>query len=396
MPSHKRALALAGCICGNFVDGYGVVAVAFVGKAIERLWHLPPSLLGLVFAAGPAGMVLGSFVIAPAADRVGRRTVALCALLLTALGMAAAALAPSLVPLLAALVLTGMGVGGVLATLNTLVAEIAPPERRGMVMAIFSAGYPLGSTVAGVIAMGLMPRLGWQIVFLLGAALTVAVLLLNLATLPESRVTTARAASGDRAQLLGADRLPVTLGVSLAFFLNMVSFYFVLLWTARMTIALGLPEQDGAMAMTLVNLGSLVGPLIFGRLVDRFGIARVAPIYFVGFGLAIALFAGGGPVPVAIDAMAVLVGLAMGGAMTSLYMLAAQVFPVEIRAAGTGLAIGVGRVGAAIGPMLAGLGLQAGIGRGGLYLLFALPPLCVAVLLASGCALPRPSGRTFA
>lgn len=393
MPSQRRSLAIGGAILGNLVDGYGVVAVAFIGKAIERVWNLDPAMLGLVFASGPAGMMLGSLLLSPLADRFGRRRVTLASLLLVAAGMFGAALSAHVGQLLAMLLLTGLGIGGVLATLNTVVAEIAPPARRNTIMAVFSAGYPLGSTLAGGLAIGLMASHGWQIVFWLGGALALFVFLVNLVTLPEPA---AAGAAGKpplsrrdmRAMLFGPGQRGNTLAICLVFFLNMISFYFILLWTARLTIALGLPESAGATAMTIVNVGSLVGPLLFGLLADRLGLIRMASLYFIAFAAAIALFAFASDILWTVYAVSALVGLMMAGAMTSLYASTPLLFPAEVRAGGTGLAIGIGRLGATIGPMLAGLALQAGVGRSGLYLLFAIPPLLVAFILLSGRVAP--------
>lgn len=377
---------MAGCILGNVVDGYGVVAVAFIGRAIEQVWHLDPAMLGLVFASGPAGMMAGSLIISPFADKFGRRKVALTALLLVAIGMFLAALSQNVWQLLGALMLTGLGIGGVLATLNTVVAEIAPPARRNMVMALFSSGYPLGSTLAGGFAIGLMASFGWPVVFLIGGLLASLVFLINLFSLPEPPGGGLRRGGRNDApwRRFAAEHRGATIAISLAFFLNMVTFYFILLWTTRLTIALGVPATVGATAMTIVNVGSLVGPFLFGALADRFGLVRVAAVYFVGFAAATALFASASSDLWVIYAIAALIGMLMAGAMTSLYASTPLIFPADVRAAGTGLAIGVGRLGATAGPMLAGLSLQYGLGRAGLYMMFAVPPLLVAALLMSG------------
>jgi len=389
VPADRHMLAIGGAILGNVVDGYGVVAVAFIGKAIERVWNLDPATLGLVFASGPAGMMLGSFIISPFADRFGRRRVSLGALLLVAAGMFGAAATTTVGQLIAMLMLTGLGVGGVLATLNTLVAEIAAPARRNTTMAIFSAGYPLGSTLAGAFAIGLMSTYGWQIVFIMGGALALLAFAVNLLTLPEPEGSnrhgpTALSRQEKTARLFGPAQRPTTLLICLVFFLNMLSFYFILLWTARLTVVAGLPEPTGATAMTIVNAASLVGPLFFGLLADRLGLMRMASLYFLAFAATIALFAVAAGTTGAIYAVSALVGLLMAGAMTSLYASTPLLFPAEVRATGTGIAIGIGRLGATIGPMLAGIALQMGVGRAGLYALFAIPPLLVGLILLTG------------
>jgi MFS family permease len=378
-------MALAGCLLANIVDGFDVLVVAFAGSAIMADWKLDPATLGLLFSAGLVGMMLGSLFIAPLADRYGRRKVSLLCMMLMSVGMLLSATAGGAEHLIAFRLLTGLGIGGVLATLNTVVAEISVPAHRNLTMAIFSAGYPLGSVLGGGIAIGLIASHGWQIVFLAGGALTTLVFLVNLAFLPEGEAPAARGdgQAGFVRSLFGAGLAKQTIGICAAFFLNMISFYFILNWTPKMTEYLGFSADVGNLTTVIINAGSLLGPLIFGILADRLGLLKVAKVYFLGFGVAIAAF---GFIPaqvVALYGLALAVGLCMAGAMTSLYASAPLIFPRNVRAGGTGLAIGIGRLGGALGLALAGFALNLGVTRGLIYLLFSLPPLLVVLLLAT-------------
>lgn len=379
----RQYWALIGCILANVVDGFDVLAVAFTGSALMKAWQLSPATLGMIFSAGLIGMALGSLFISPLADRHGRRMVSLACMAVMAIGMLASGLATSAPQLIALRLLTGLGIGGVLATLNTVVAETAPPARRNLILAIFSAGYPIGSIIGGALSVQLIASHGWQIIYFIGGGLTALVLLINVFALPESGRPSGRVALnfGFLRRLCEAAGRGPTIAICAAFFLNMLSFFFILNWTPKLMEMIGLSQEEGNRTVTIINIGSLLGPLIFGYLADRLGLIRMARLYFSGFALAIAAFAFIPGQATAVLVLSMLIGLCMAGAMTSLYASAPVLFPAEVRAGGTGIAIGLGRLGGALGPFLAGQALAIGLSRPILYLVFALPPLIVVALL---------------
>lgn len=379
--------ALAGCVFANMVDGFDVLAIAFSGSAIVADWGISDATLGAIFSAGLAGMMLGSLFISPLADRYGRRTVALSCMTVMTIGMFAASLSDSPVQLIFARLFTGLGIGGVLATLNTVVGEVASPARRNTVMAVFSAGYPVGSILGGLLAIGLIEDHGWRVVFAVGGVLTGLALLINFFTLPESSQPSGRSLLFSKdfvGKLFGAGRRNVTTLFCLAFFLQMLTFFFVLNWTPRLVEQRGFSPEIGNSVTVVLNFGSLLGPLIFGLLADRLGLFRMGKFYFLLFAVSVAIL---GIIPsslTALYAVAIVTGLAMAGAMTSLYAAAPVLFPGQVRAAGTGLAIGIGRLGATIGPSLAGWGIASGIGLAPLHFGFAIPVLIVFLIFLSG------------
>lgn len=375
-------MALFGCVLGNIVDGFDILAVAFTGSAIMGAWQLDPGTLGMIFSAGLAGMMLGSLLIAPFADHFGRRTVTLACLVTMAVGMLACAITQNAFQLIALRFITGLGIGGVMATLVTVVAEISSDKRRNVTMAVFSMGYPLGATIGGLLSMVVIERFGWQIVFVMGGALTFLVFVINYLYLPESLHAGKAESMRSRyaRDLFGTSRF-FTVAMCLAFFLNMLSFFFINNWTPKLTEALDLAASVGIATGVLLNVGSLAGGLSFGVLADRFGLTVTAKGYFAGFALLIAAFSIIGAWLELLYPLALLTGFFMSGAMTSLYAIAPRVFDPGVRASGIGLAIGVGRLGATLGPLLAGFALNVGIERGVIYLLYALPPVVVIAII---------------
>lgn len=368
------------CILSNFADGFDIMAAAFAGPAVAREYGMPPASLGLLFGAGLAGVTLGSLLIAPLADRAGRRKIALGCMAVMALGMLLSAAAPGPGILIGLRLLTGLGIGGMLATLNTVVAEVAPPGRRNLALSLLSVGYPLGSMVGGLVAIGLIERFGWQALFLVGGCGTAAIFVLQLFLLPETANIGADGPRDRESAFSSANRGNLA-AVSTAFFLNMMCFFFILNWTPKLIEELGLPARTGITATVVLNITGLIGGLAYGVLADRFGWRRVAQPAFIFFALLTMVFglipAAPGPLFLAAGA----IGIAMAAAMTSLYTAAANTFPERVRASGTGFAIGVGRIGGTLGPVLAGYALGAGIGHVPLYMIFAAFPLLVIFCL---------------
>jgi len=361
--------AIAAGVLGNLIDGFDVLAIAFTAPAIARAWGVSPQLLGAVFSAGIAGITLGSLLLAPFAERVGRRRFVTFAMAAMAASMLGCAFAADVAQLVGLRFVTGLGVGAILPTLNSVVAEAAPSTRRNLTLSIFTAAYPLGSLLGGVLAMSLMGAYGWRSVFVVGGAATGVVAVLQWAWLP--RVSRGQdrepGPSGLRA-LMRAPLLAPTVGLAGAFFFEMLVVFFVLNWTPRLLEMGGLPPQSGVAVAMVINLGSLFGGLTYGVLTDRFGWRRTGPAYAFGLAMGLAAFGAFIGNPTTLFALALAVGVFVGGSMTSLYALAPVVFPAAARVGGTGLVIGLGRCGGVLGPLLAASGLAAGFGAPVLYL----------------------------
>jgi benzoate transport len=410
-----QILAVALCVCISMIDGFDVLTVAFTGPSIAADWSLSATQLGLVFSAGLAGMVLGSMLIAPLADNLGRRPVVLLCLLIMTLGMAASAWAQDLTQLLVLRVFTGLGMGGVLAGINTVVAEYASDRRRELAISFMAIGYPIGAMLGGLASAWIIGHYGWHAVFLFGAAASALMLPLVLLGMPESVdfLLSRRPASAlqrlnalrRRLGLAALARLPeaparagapklalleilrpgmarATVQICLAYFLLMVSFYFLANWTPKVLVSMGLSVQQGISGSVLMNLGGIAGGLLLGLLAPRLGLIRLTAalmllcfVCVAGFGLSPARLSG-------LLVLAMVIGFFMFGSMIGLYALAPAVFPPAVRATGTGLALGVGRLGATVGPALAGLLIAAEWSRAAYFCALGLP-----LLLAAWCVL---------
>ncbi|MGE8058911.1 MFS transporter [Pseudomonas sp. NPDC089547] len=417
-----QCLAIGICIVLNMIDGFDVLVMAFTAASVSAEWGLNGAQVGLLLSAGLFGMAAGSLFIAPWADRFGRRPLILLCLALSGIGMLLSAMSQT--PLQLALLrgLTGLGIGGILASSNVIASEYASKRWRGLAVSLQSTGYALGATLGGLLAVWLLGHWGWRSVFLFGGVVTVLVIPLVLLWLPESldfllarrpanalaRVNrlamrlgqpalaqlptaTARAqgaASGFR-QLLAPAMRRTTLVIWLLFFLVMFGFYFVMSWTPKLLVAAGLSAQQGITGGVLLSVGGILGAALIGGLSSRWPLTRVLALFMLITAALLVLFVANGASVSAALALGLLIGLFSNGCVAGLYALSPVVYDASVRATGVGWGIGIGRMGAILSPTVAGVLLDGGWQPLHLYGVFAS-----VFVLAAGCLLLlRPMAR---
>ena len=140
------------CTAINMLDGYDVLVMSFAAAPVAADWQLDPARLGLLLSAGLIGMALGSIVLGSLADALGRKRLVNICLITVTIGMILSAYTQSQLQLLALRFVTGVGIGGMLATLTALVSEYSNDKRRGICMGLLQSGYPLGALFGGMIA----------------------------------------------------------------------------------------------------------------------------------------------------------------------------------------------------------------------------------------------------
>ncbi len=405
--------AVAVCTVLNAVDGFDVLAMSFAAPLVSKAWSLPPDRLGTLFSAGLFGMTLGSALVAPLADTLGRRFLTLLSLFVVTLGMLWAATTSSLGALIAARSFTGLGVGAMLPSINTIVAEYSSAKRRELCVSIMATGYPIGATLGGMVSVYIVASFGWRGIFVFGGLASLAMIPLVLWRLPESlgfllskRPANAlermnhllqrlgrpsigsmpEPAKGEVQRAIGArallsGRLAGSSALLwITFFCVMFSFYFVLQWTPKLLVDAGLNPRQGISGGVLLNVGGIVGALLLGGLTLRFLVLKIEVVVLTLSALAIAAFGLLNGNLAGALAAAPLVGVFLFASMVGLYAIAPAVYPVAVRNTGTGLAIGAGRCGGILSPWLAGKLLASGWNPQTLFIVFALPLLVAGVM----------------
>ncbi len=405
-----QVIVTAICVALNMIDGFDVLAISFTAPLIAREWGVDPATLGILLSAGLAGMALGALLISPVADVSGRRTAVIISTFLMSIGMLASAITTSVPELAACRLVTGLGVGGVLAGGNTLLAEYAPKRWRDFVISVMVVGYSAGAIVGGSISAYLINVYGWRSAFIFGGLCSTILLPIITLYLPDSldfilsgKRTNALAQVNTVMRRLGhaeltalpefprnqADTRAVigvfeprflkgTILIVLSYFMLMLSFYFVLSWTPKNLVDLGFTVEQGIYASVLLNVGGILGGLIFGYFASKSNARTLSPYMLVGLFLSIVGFGMLKSGLFAVMSGAFVAGFFLIGSVASLYLIVPQMYPPNVRNTGTGLAIGFGRVGAIVGPYIGGLLINAGWDRIAYYSVLAIPVLVSA------------------
>jgi AAHS family 4-hydroxybenzoate transporter-like MFS transporter len=408
------------------MDGFDQQMIGYVAPSIIHAWRIPRASFVLVFTAGMIGMMVGSILGGSAADRWGRRRVMLAGMAIFGLLTAACGFVTSPAELSAVRFLAGIGVGFAVPNALALTAEYAPGRHRATLVTIMFLGYSLGGAPGGWAAALLIPRFGWASIFFAGGIAALVLLPACALALPESiRFQLLRIGDSVRARsmlrrllpdaaidehtrlilveevqpgvparhLFAEKRAVFTLLLWLCFVANLMTLTFVLNWLPTVIANAGMSLTHAVMVTSYFQVGGVAGGLILSRLLDRGTLAPLA--WFFGLAaMSIALIGVAGDTSLALDVVVCASGVFVVGGQFGLNGLASSAYPTFMRATGAGWALGVGRFGAVLGPVIGGLLIGMNLSSTVLFLCGAVPMLvaCVAALVlvrgrnrAAGC-----------
>ncbi len=379
------------CAAVVFMDGFDAQAIGYVAPTLSKAWSLKPGELGPVFAAGLFGLMLGALAFSPLADRIGRKPVIIFCTLWFGVASLLTVTAESTTSLLVWRFVTGLGLGGAMPNPIALTCEYAPQRSRATMIMVMFIGFSLGSAVGGAIAAQLVPSYGWQSVFWLGGIFPLLLAPVLIFWLPESirllalkgtrneyvaRLIRAinpalRFAPGTRfiapeehpegfpvEHLFTEGRALATVLIWVMFFTNLLVIYFCATWLPTVINNTGVSVRLAVIATALFQVGGIVGTLVLAVLIERFGPYRVlAGAYFAAAILIAAIGQAGSTIELVIPAVFG-AGFCVVGAQIGANALTATFYPTFIRSTGVGWALGIGRVGSIIGPLLGGMMLS--------------------------------------
>jgi len=396
----------------NSMDGYDLLSISFAAPVIADDWNISRTTLGVVLSMELIGMGIGSLFLGGAADRFGRRPMTLLCLLLMTLGMLGATTAQGVEALSAWRIATGVGIGGMLATVNAVTAEFSSMRRRSLCISIMVIGYSLGGIVGGIFASGLLASHGWQSVFWLGAAATGILLPIVFFFLPESvhwlvrkqprnalsRVNSSLARIGHPgiaklpepdqpsgkpgvAGALRSGMLASTILLTLLYVLHIVTLYFILKWVPKIVVDMGFHPSAAGGVLVWSGVGGAIGGAMFGFLTLRVPFKPLLIGAFVLGAASVVLFGHASADLSELSLYAALAGFFSSAGVVGCYALMARTYPTHVRAFGTGLTLSVGRAGAVLSPILTGLLFTSGLGLPSVAMTMALGSLAAALTL---------------
>ena len=404
--------AIALCIGLTALDGFDVLSISFASPGIAAEWGVDRGTLGVILSAELIGMALGSAVIGGIADKIGRRPTILGCLVVMIGGMILAATAGAVAPLLVYRFCTGLGIGGMLASVNAMTAEYSNAKRRNLAVTLMAAGYPAGVIFGGTIASMLLRSYDWPSVFVFGAILTACFLPLVWYFMPESieflqhkrppgaleRINRTLGRMGHAAvdalpiepddkpkhsvmRLFSPGMAKMTVLLTLAYFAHIMTFYFYIKWIPKLVVDMGFHPSSAGGVLVWSNVGGISGAILLGLLTQKFGVRGLVIITMVFATVFVAAF---GHTPADLSSLSLVAaaaGFFTNAGIVGLYAMFAQSFPTELRASGTGFVIGVGRGGAALAPIIAGYLFVAGMGLPAVSLIMGCGSLLAIVML---------------
>lgn len=376
-------------------DGFDIQILGFAIPSIMKEWNIARAAFGPVLAVGLAGMAAGSPVAGLCGDRWGRRTALIGCVTLFGAATAATAFSSGVITLAVLRFLTGVGAGGALPNAGALSAEFAPLRRRPLAVTFTLICVPLGGMLGGVIAARILPAYGWRAMYLVGGIGPLALVLLFLAVLPESPRFMARNANAWRklegllkrmgysvpsgcafedkkepktktslAALIAPALRRDTLALWVAFFCCMTGIYLVFGWLPALLTAHSMDVAAASTGLGAYNFGGVFGVMLWAAIVTVAG--SRGPM--VGGALACgasALALAFIPIHGTGDHLLLWAGLALQGLLanavqTTMFAVAAHVYPTAVRASGMATAAAVGRVGAMLSSFAGAAVIQAG------------------------------------
>ncbi|SAL72671.1 4-hydroxybenzoate transporter [Caballeronia udeis] len=405
-----RIVAL--CFLVVALDGFDTAAIGFLAPYVRGEWALAPAAMASMFGAGLFGLMLGAFLFGPLADRVGRRTILVCAVAWFGLACFASAFSPSLTVLIVLRFITGLGLGGAMPNAITLTAEYCPERRRSTMLTTMFCGFSLGGAFGGLVTASLAEHFGWRSVLLAGGLAPLFLVPVLLLLLPESvRFMIAKGAPHERIartmrhlapsvsldddqpftvvdakasspltsvlELFRHGRWRSTLLLWITFVMGLLIIYLLSSWLPTFLHAAGTSLHSAALISALMQTGGIVGALGMGTAMDRVQPTRVIAIaYCLG---SAAIFAIGRTDSLILTGMAVfLTGCCISGSQSCISVMAASYYPTHCRATGVSWASGIGRMGSVVGSMAGAAMLAAGWRGATIFSVMAIPALLAA------------------
>ncbi|MGW3481158.1 MFS transporter [Rhodococcus indonesiensis] len=403
---HRRSVTwiVALATAALVFDGYDLVVygtiLPILMKDPTQLGAVSAEQAGMLGSYALIGVLIGALLAGAFGDRVGRRKLTLISITWFSVGMAAAAMTHSVTMFGAMRLLTGIGVGGLIATAGAVVAEFAPPSKKNMYNAIVYCGVPLGGVMASLLALLLRDAIGWRGLFWIGALPLVILLPLVLLRLPESprwlvargrideahAITTRTGIPSPTAEELTLERAGAqkvgfaalatrryVLGTAL---LGLMSFGGIMLtyglntWLPKIMENAGFDAKNSLAFLLVLNGGAIAGVVLASRTADRTGPQRVIVATFLLAVLSLVVLTLDLPLAVLLGAVAA-AGIGGIGTQILIYGFVANYYSTTARAAGVAWCAGFGRLGGIFGPLVGGLILGAGLSSNIAFYIFA-------------------------
>jgi len=403
--------SIAICFLMSVLDGMDVLVLSYCAPAIAQDLNLGAKTLGVVFSAGLIGMAVGAIFLAPYADKFGRKKLILVSAFIMGLSVLLTAFSENIFQLVLMRVISGLGIGCMLATTATLTSENVLNNSKDFWVSLVLSGYPVGAVFSGYIAAAVIPSYGWESMFILAGLVTLLAIPLASFFLTESpqfylkkqplgalekvnkifikmnfktldrlpRVELNLVNSAPFSQLFTSKYKASTLQLWASLFFAFGCLYFLISWIPKLATDAGLSIELAIYAGSIFNVGAFFGIILQGYFSSKIGLKKTISIFLLLTFLLMASF----KLFIGTDVLLLvyfLLGFSLQGGFVGLYAVAARLYPTEFKTTGVGWAIGMGRVGGILAPLIGGLFISMGLSLSANFFIFSIPALLASVI----------------
>jgi len=370
------------------LDGYDLVVLGAVIPTLVGTGALgfTPASVGTAATLGLVGVGIGAVCVGPITDRIGRRKTLIGCIAFFSLLTLLTAFSPSVAVFIVLRFLAGLGLGACLPTALTFISEHAGDRGTGSSMTRTMTGYHVGAVLTALLALAVIPSFGWQGMFVIGGVAGLLVVPVMWAKLPESQAfVAATEGTAERVKPIEVVRgrlLLVSIGLWVASFMGLLLVYGLNTWLPTIMEQAGYSLNAGLTLLLTLNVGAVLGLLVAGQVADRRGNKPAVLAWFGIAAVALALLAIRLDSSLLVYVAVLLAGFFVFSAQVLVYAFVGHLYPAAIRGTALGMAAGVGRVGAIVGPSLGTVLVTAGIAYPwGFFVFAAAAVLAVLALL---------------
>lgn len=411
-PLQKRVFTL--CLLSLIIDGFDVQAMGYLVPALVADWGVDRSEFGTVLPAANFGVLIGSLLFSPLADKIGRRPVLVWSTLWFAVMTLAAAGAQNVTQLFWLRLIGGVGMGCIIPNATALIGEYSPAARRVTLMMTITVGFTAGGAIAGFVARALIPSFGWQSVFIVGGAIPLMIAVAMYVSLPESLqflavrrrrldqvarwlrqldptitvdgstqfVTNEESKGGVPVMhLFREGRTAVTILLWIASFMNLLVLYSLSNWLPTVVNGMGYDPNTAVLVGTVLLVGGTIGTFGLAWVIARAGFTKTLTVNYVVAAIIVAVIGQPGISLALLTILVFVAGWCVVGGQPGMNAFAATFYPTYLRSTGIGWALGIGRVGGIVGPYIGGRMLAAQWTTQQLFWAAAVPAVISALTL---------------
>jgi len=370
--------------------------------------------MGPVFAAANFGVLIGSLLFSMLADKIGRRPVIVWSTAFFSVMTVATAYAQNLDQLLWLRFIAGVGLGCIVPNATALVGEFSPRASRVTFVMCITVGFTVGAMIGGFVAAWLIPAFGWRSVFIFGGAVPLVIAIVMLWSLPESLQFLAvrkrrldqlsrwlkqlapslkvdastQYIANETSQggvpfwhLFREGRAVFTVLLWIVNFMNILMLYSLSNWLPTLVTGMGYDQQTSVLVATLLQVGGTIGTFGLAWVIARRGFVPILMTSFAVAVISIALIGQPGISLTVLSVMVFIAGWCVVGGQPGLNALSASFYPTYLRATGVGAGLGVGRIGAIVGPYIGGVLIGRQWGSQELFYAAAIPALISTIVM---------------